>query len=306
MRTHLVAALGIPLSVAPGAAGGCRADHPADREATVARSDVPFPSALDGTHFFTVKRDLCRSARPERGRCGGWFVQGVNGGEREAYVDDLDLSRALLGTGRESLVLDAPEQDLVLRGVLGERALVVLEVFRGMPGFVARPADDGIYAVLGDGPACDRAVARRVDTPRQQEIAGVSVDAVLAPFVSREWLLDRVEHHQALVAGHFAGRDSGEILEASQVFVGLPFASGPCPLLLHTCAAPLVPAYTRDAELCLHFVACVRPGVCPLWRPACAEGYRLTAWGAGDQGCPAFACDPAFLHPAAAAREDVP
>jgi hypothetical protein len=304
MRTHLVAVLGITLSVALGAAPGCGVDPRGERDQTAVQSDAPSLAALDVPHFFTVRRDLCRDAPPERRHCG-WFVQALSGGEGEVHVDDLDLSRARLGTGKEGLVLDAPEEDLVLRGSLGERALVVLEVFRGMPGLSVRAVEDGTYAVRCETPACDRAVAYRVDTLDREEIAGVSVDRVLLPYVSREWLLDRVEQHGALIVGHLASggmdRDApaGKIFEASQVFVGLPFASGPCLLLRHICAAPLVPTYTRDAGLCLDFAACVRPGVCPLWRPACAEGYRLTTWLAGDHACPAYACDPAFLHPGA-------
>lgn len=57
----------------------------------------------------------------------------------------------------------------------------------------------------------------------------------------------------------------------------------------------LTATYTRDANLCLEFDACVAPGICPLYRPACAEGYVLASWPAGPDACPAFACDPAFL-----------
>jgi hypothetical protein len=308
---RLGAALGITLSFAFGAAEGCGVDPQGQRDEAAVAGDVQAPSALDVSRFFTVKRALCPEFRPERRQCG-WIVQEVNTSARKAYVDGLDLSRVRLGTGGESLVLDAPEQELVLRGSLGRRALVVLQVFRGMPGFLGRAEGDATYAVSCATPACDSAVADRVGTPEREEISGVSVGHVLAPFVSGEWLLDRVEHHQALVAGHLTsgglepGVAAGKILEASQVFVGVPFASGPCPLIRHACAAPLVPAYTRDAALCRQFVACVQPGACPLWRPACAPGYRLTTWPAGDHACPAFACDPAFLGPGAGATEDGP
>jgi hypothetical protein len=57
-----------------------------------------------------------------------------------------------------------------------------------------------------------------------------------------------------------------------------------------------MPTYTRDANLCLDFAACAAPRACPDLIPACAFGYTLAAWPAAPNGCPAFACDPSFIH----------
>jgi hypothetical protein len=57
-----------------------------------------------------------------------------------------------------------------------------------------------------------------------------------------------------------------------------------------------VTTYTRDANLCLDFAACVTPGVCTLAVPACAAGYTLESWASGPQGCAQYACDPSFIH----------
>ncbi len=312
MKAHLVAAFGITLSVALGAAGGCGAqvDPQGAGEETALESEALTSDALSTStlslseviHDYTVRRDLRTCREP---LCGGWYVTALNSGGAEVHVSSLDFSRAGLTAGGERVLLDPPEQDIVLRGALarpdrdGEPVLAVFEAFRGMPDF-APASGDGYYTVRCLVPTCEVATAHRVDTTSDVEIHGVSVAAVLAPFVSEAWLVDRVESHGAVVAGHLAleveasGAD-GRVLEASQVFVGLPVARGPCASIEHFCEGDLTPTYTRDVDLCLDFVACVPRGFCPLFQPACAEGYSLTYWPAGEHACPAFACDPSFL-----------
>jgi hypothetical protein len=56
---------------------------------------------------------------------------------------------------------------------------------------------------------------------------------------------------------------------------------------------------TRMASRCYLERGCVHPGMCPMYMPACAEGYTLTTWSAPPRGCNAFACDPSFLFESA-------
>ncbi len=310
MRTHLVAMFGLTLATALGAAIGCGAEvdpTAAGEETAVAEESVgrdaisgDVLSAITPPRYYTVRRDLRRCRHPI---CGGWYVTEVNAGGRAVYVSTVDLSRAGLGEGQLDM-LDAPDQDLVLRGMLGvpdegyQRTFTVLDAYRGMPGFAPAPGD-GFYTVRCRTEACRTATALLVDTTFRDVIDGVSVDRVLAPLVQEDWLVDRVVHHDAVVAGHLSGAMTtndvvGSVLEASQVFVHLPMTSGPCLLQHHVCWEGRVPTFARDADLCLQFEACVDPGICPMVEPACAEGYRLASWPAGPDGCLAFACDPAF------------
>lgn len=299
MRTHLVAAVGLTLSLAVVAALGCGADpdpRGADEETAVQSDAISgVLSPIELPRYFTLRKD----------RRGGWLVAEANVDAEPIRVTHLDFSRDV-GPGEERDVVGAPAESIVLRGVLGERdgdgerAFLVDEAFRGMPGF--DPAQgDGYYTVSCADPICQTATARLVDTTTDAEIHGISVDAALAPGVSGAWLVDRVENHGAVVAGHltptvpWAITVPRRMLVASQVFVDLAEESGPCMMLLHVCPAPLRATYTRDANLCLDFDACVSPGVCPEYIPACAEGYTLVSWAAGDHACPAFACNPAFL-----------
>jgi len=306
MKTHLAATFGVALSVALGAAMGCGTD--VDPQGTAVQSDVLAPSAgvlstVGVPRYFTVNREEPRRCEPAR--CDGWLVEEANAPGRPVYVARLDLSRAGLSPDGERELLGAPVQDILLRGSLeldlnGARVLVVTEALQGMPGFT-RASDDGFYGVSCLASSCQEAMAYRVDTASHAEIDAIAVDRVLAPFVSQAWLLNRVEYHGAIVAGHLVpgGYDvtgtAGKELEASQVFVRLPATSGPCPLILHFCPSGSKATYTRDANLCLDFAGCAHPGICPLYVPACAEGYTLTSWAAGDHACPAFACDPDFV-----------
>jgi hypothetical protein len=112
-----------------------------------------------------------------------------------------------------------------------------------------------------------------------------------------------VERHGAIVAGHFAlgpgynvAGAQERVLEASQVYVRVPDAEEPCYVRRAFCAEPSVPTYMRDAGLCLRFAGCREPGICPLFMPSCAPGYTLVSWRAGEHACPAYACDPSFIH----------
>lgn len=212
---------------------------------------------------------------------------------RLVWLDERALDRDTLDQ-----MAGASDDQLVLRGTFGEertgpehadraRTFTAVEAWRAMPDIAAQP---GAAYVLVDtvGPVH---VAAWVDTSRRQAIGWLSVTAASAALVDGGWLSSRVFSHQAIVAGTF----DGMTLEASQVYVHLPDAPGPCPDLTMVCPGNLITTYERDDNRCLVPTACVRPGICPMYLPACETGYDRAAWPTTPNGCSAFACDPAFV-----------
>ena len=126
----------------------------------------------------------------------------------------------------------------------------------------------------------------------------------LLTMVDGKWLTNRIEEHDALVAGKFvAGQKfstgTEQILSASQVFVKIPEAPGPCPVFkLAACPNGQTRTYVRNADRCILPAACVSGGACALFVPQCAPGYTLQSWTGGKFACQAYACDPAWSVPA--------
>jgi len=263
--------------------------------------------------FVTLRVDARRCRAP---LCGGYFVRDVNGQGTEVYVSGLDFTESHLATDTIADIRSAPASELVMRGRLGlpqvpfqTRQLVVLDAFRGMPGVTLRE-DDTFYQVHPRKPPiqclvapCPNEMAVRLNTMTEDAFDRVSVDRAALTWVDKGWLASRVAAHQAVVAGalvqgeHFPGGFE-EVLDASQVFVRLPDNAGTCPAgpqLL--CSEGTIAAEERTVDRCLVQTACVKPGICPLYAPACAPGYTLSSWPALPSGCLAFACDPSFVAP---------
>jgi hypothetical protein len=115
-------------------------------------------------------------------------------------------------------------------------------------------------------------------------------------------VLDRVQHHGAIVAAHFSSghelpTGTETLLDVSQVYVRLPIEPASCaPRPRVICREGLVDTYTRTPDRCLVFDACADHADCPLVRPpACLDGYTLHRWPTDDLRCTGFACDPAFI-----------
>jgi hypothetical protein len=58
-----------------------------------------------------------------------------------------------------------------------------------------------------------------------------------------------------------------------------------------------VQTFTRTDDRCIVPDACVAPGPCPQYVPACGDGYTLIAYATQPNGCPSFTCDPLWIHP---------
>jgi len=291
-----------------GAAACAASDGPANPDTTGESADE---LSVTSPTFVTLRADLRRCIAPA---CGGYFVRDVNRQSAERYVSGLDFTESPLPPDAIDDVRSAPANELVLRGHLGlmerrfhTRAFVVLDAFRGMPGVTLRE-DDAFYQAHARKPPiacfvapCPNEIASLLNTSREEAFDRVSVDRAALPWVDRAWLASRVERHEAVVAGaleqgeRFAGGFE-QVLKASQVFVHLPDRIGPCvarPTL--RCAEGTIAVHERTEDRCIVQVACVRPGVCPLYVPSCPSGYTLTSWTAPPSGCPAFACDPTFV-----------
>jgi hypothetical protein len=280
-------------------------------------SSAPLPEAIGSSteelstsidRLVIVRRDVRKCVSP---LCGGYWTRELNHDEDELYVSSIDLSSAGLD---DAAVADARSVDaLVLRGRLAPpeprfrtRAFIASEVWRGLPGISAGQFED-FYTVAPRTPPieclvapCPNEIATLVDTCTRYAVDGVDVAPAARPFVDRTWLASRVTGHQAVVTAswvegdHFPG-GYARLLRTSQVYVRLPDRVGPCPAAPVTkCPEGTIAAYQRTADRCVIQVACVRPAFCPMYVPACADGYTLASW-TSESGCPQYACDPTFV-----------
>lgn len=267
--------------------------------------------SLTRPSFVTLRQDMRKCMAP---LCGGFFVRDVNVAGAERYVSGLDLSQSRLPEDAREDIRSAPPGELVLYGYLGSlerefqtRKLVVLEGFRGMPGVTPRTSDSFYQVHARKDPIacfvapCPNEIASLLNTSIEEAFDRVSVDHAALPWVDKGWLASRVTTHDAIAAGtlspgeHFPGGYE-QVLDSSQVFVRLPDTLGPClerpPL---RCPEGTVGVHQRTVDRCIVQVACVQPGICPQYMPACPAGYTLSSWSAPPSGCPAFACDPSFI-----------
>jgi hypothetical protein len=242
--------------------------------------------------YVSVRRDERMCPAP---LCGGYFIHDLNRMTPDQYVSSLDVSA--LGWSdddRARMIGDFEDDALVLKGTLGprdesgQRALLVTEAYRGMPG-VRADATHAFYTMSYEDDE-DYYDADKLNTSWSGPCDAVGLDAVQAPLLDRTWLGDKALHG-AIVAGNMDNRR----MSASQVFVRLPDRAGPCPyFLVPKCEEGQVLAYTRTAQRCLVPSQCVTPAICPLFVPTCASGYRRVSW-MSPSACSAHACDPTFV-----------
>ena len=287
---------------------GCASASPdADATATITSSEEEaLPTPIDA--YVTVARDD-RDCRGSRCGGGGYWIRRVNVCAPPVYVSRLDLSPLGWSGELAAKVLTAPSQDLVLRGhvgrgtgTFGATTFLVSEAYRGMPG-VRAGDEDVFYSVQPRALAsrcfpspCRPWTAQPLNEPTSAAASfnALDVDAAAKTLVDPAWLAREVEGRGAVVSARFvAGLFSR--LDVSQVFVRLPDLVGPCPMLpMPACAEGEVLASTRTVDRCMVPGACVTKGICFSSVLHCAPGYTLTSWPAAPNGCPEYACDPAF------------
>jgi len=259
--------------------------------------------------YITLRADLRKCQSP---MCGGYFIRDANRTTAESYVYGLDFTGSGLSDADIATVKATPPEELVIRGKLGAfhgptRSLLVSEAYVGMPGMTPA-AGATFYNAKDHSPPiecfaapCNNGVALKLNTTAKTSFTSYATAGAAAPFVDQAWLTDRVENHAAIVAAtihagqHFAAGDE-MVLDASQVYVKLPVALGPCGKpAVPTCTGGKVPTFKRGVDRCVAFDACVKPGVCPHNLPACEDGYSLQSWAKAPSACSAFACDADFL-----------
>jgi hypothetical protein len=269
-------ATGAQANKASTSVGGNRAAQPGEPS--------PPPPALEGT-FVALERCNVQIGVS----CTGYWVREVNTTVERLVA--LDVSQ--LGDDATQQA-DGGGNTLVFRGQLGpieERTdmptFVVLEAWRGLPDVATAP---GLTVAVVEG-RDDALWAMPVNGTAGLPIEAVSVSGVGPWLVDPAWLTSRVLAHGALVAGEL----QGATLHASQVFVHLPDAPGPCEDVRLDCGNGEAPTYVRNGDRCLLPTGCIVPSPCPEYRPVCAPGYTLAEWPSQPKGCPAYACDAAFL-----------
>jgi hypothetical protein len=126
------------------------------------------------------------------------------------------------------------------------------------------------------------------------------LDTTRVSFVDSGWLQDQTANDGALVTGQFvAGTDDSglaiKVLQASQVFLALPFSRDLCPAYsVPSCGANQVRPYVRGADLCLTAQPCMATHVCNYAVPTCGAGYNAFTYR-GTNACPHVECDPQWI-----------
>ncbi|MGH7297173.1 MAG: hypothetical protein ACRELB_19700 [Polyangiaceae bacterium] len=233
--------------------------------------------ALGGPAFVTVTA----------GTISGYEVSPVNARlAATTHVARLDFSRSGLDAEATAALGSAPPGEVLLEGSVAASTLFVTAAYRGLPG-VTYAADATFYQAGG-------AVAQAVNEAVTRPFTSVDVSAAAKPYVQRSWLVDEVANRNAVVAGHVT--DATRTLAAQQIFLALPYAGGRCLKAEALCPSGESQTFTRDHDLCAHPAGCAPRSVCPIAVPYCADGYTLESWAAAPDACPAYACDPSFVH----------
>ncbi|MFO0601178.1 MAG: DUF6748 domain-containing protein [Myxococcaceae bacterium] len=281
-------------------------------DAQLTDDDVASESGELGTTsrtYVVFRHDMRRCASP---MCGGWFVHDVNRASvREVYVPGFDFTGSGLTEEQQQVVTSGGNFEVVLYGKLGAlkngyRDFVVSSAWRGLPGVTFTEGKDSFFRASNVSIQCITAPcpsmkASKLHSTSTTLFHDLTVERASKPFVDQNWLVSRITDRDALVAGVVrdgaqVGAGVEKVLDATQVFLKIPDALGPCGRpALPLCASPRVNTFVRDTNRCTFAGSCVKPGVCAQFVPACAEGYSLQQWTGGPNACPQYACDPSFL-----------
>lgn len=254
--------------------------------------------------YVGLRRDYRRCLSP---MCGGYWVHDLNRVTlNEVYVSGLDFTGSGLSDAEQGQVA-AGLGEVVLRGKLGPiekqfntRPFIVSEAYRGLPGKEVG-ATQKFFKVKPASVQCLRAPcptlgATRVNYTAQSYFHELSLSRAGEGRVDVKWLENRALNDGAIVGGALVKDGDETVLDAANVFVRLPEAMGPCPLVKQApCATGKVRIYTRDQNRCIVPTQCVTPGACALWVPTCNEGYSLTSWTGGQFACSVSVCDPSWV-----------
>ncbi len=289
---------------------GCAVQSGANGQNDESSAEAEGAISTGRTSFVSIRHDTRKCISP---LCGGFWIRDLDSSAAETYVSGLDFSLSGLDAAGQQTVLEADQ--LVLRGKLGPietrfntRPLMVTIAYRGMPGVVA-DMKGTFFKVAERSPVrecftapCNNVIGTELNTNTKHDLTRLAVDGVGGAFADVSWLSSRVFDHGAIVTGtiangsHFPGGYES-VLTATQVFVRVPEKQVACPVFkLAACPAGQVRTYMRDQDRCQHPAACVKPGICPMFMPACGEGYQLASWSSGTNACKAFACDPSFTY----------
>lgn len=309
MRTSIFVVPTALIALSLGAAGcASEAATSVDDESSVSEEALSARSQS----YVVLRPDFRRCMAP---LCGGYYVRDANRPYgQEVYVSGLDMSASGLSAEDVARVQGAPANELVLRGKLGAieprfrtRAFVVTEAYRGMPGVTVKTGDlfykahDRDPQITCITAPCNNEIGQKLNFSGSFAFTTLTVEDAAKPFVDQAWLARRVLFRGGIVAatlrnGTLFQGGYEKVLDASQVFVRLPNVVGPCPLFpIKLCPEGTVNTMSRTADGCMIPTGCAKPGICPLFMPACEPGYTLASWRAQPSACNAYACDPAFL-----------
>jgi len=298
MRTLIVSAVLL---------AGCGVSQSEINQGGDARGEDSAELSTSSRTLVALRRDLRKCASPV---CGGYYVHDVNRVNlSETYVSGLDFSSTTLGDREQQQVLEAADGEVVLRGKLGPkdshaiRSFIVSDAWRGMPG-AAAAATDLVFSLKPVTIECFAAPCPSLQVKKGNATATTlfhQLDTLpVGHFIDSGWLKDQAVNGGALVSGSLvASTDANganiQVLEATQVYLALPFERAFCPVATPAaCSSTKVRPYVRGADLCLSYQPCMSTGICNYLVPNCGDGY--TSFGyTGTNGCAKVECDPTWI-----------
>jgi hypothetical protein len=277
--------------------------------------------------YFAITVDL-RRCFPG---CGGYWVTDLNSqtAAKRHHVSVLEadgIDQDTLESVKAALQSITPDPqnplgELVVKGQLGDvdqsthtSTLRVSKAYRGMPGVTVQDTDAFYQLRLDPAIACERTPCPNYVASALNTLAHVSfvvkanVDKVGPVYLDREWLEGLAETSDTIIAGTVGqGTLDGEkvpMLNATQVYVALPYKQPTCSPPALSCPDGKVATFTRDRDRCVRPDACVTQTVCPEFFAMSPKGYvqnEVIVASSGNPdvgGCPRYYWDPQFLEPA--------
>jgi len=256
-----------------------------------------------GPSYVLARRDTRKCAYPA---CGGYFVREMNApAGSEIYVRDFEFDDAGLDTDSIKNLKAASPDEWAFLGVFGVEddsgtmSFLVDEAFQGMPG--VRPAAGESFSLVEAANVacirepCPNLVATELNSDRQLYLHAVDASNSARTLVDQRWISHSVAANRAIAAAAPVVVNDETRLNASQVYLRLPFREDPCPrVAVPVCENQESNIFVRNDSRCLIPQGCAVVDPSPGAAPPCDEGYTQVSW-IGPEGVE-FACDPAFIE----------
>eukprot|EP01133_Synstelium_polycarpum_P006742 gene6742-7836_t len=225
--------------------------------------------------------------------CGGYYIQHLNNKDADRYV-----VKVILPVGTNSSNLDVWTANSVLakgyfvkdKVLTSYYNFVVHELYRALPSNA--PAQGMFYKLENLNVQCKKAPCPSYAWHLLNSASTGTVTDFSEPYTASTSFIDAAWLRARILDSNFGGRAivqgsvQSDRFNIVRVFVRLPDP-------LEHCVGPIEPAckegmvatYRRDANRCVSWNGCVKPGPCVRSLPICQQGYNLIGIPSAPNGC---------------------